>query len=69
MGKKRNTGGDKKRHELRKKKREREKQTRQKQGKKNQRKSQRTLALPSSSKHKNSRQTKIERLEHKDKRP
>jgi len=44
-----------------------EKQTRQKQGKRT--KSQRTPALPCSSEHKHSRQMKIERLEHKNKRP
>jgi len=44
-----------------------EKQTRQKQGKRT--KSQRTPASPCSSEHKHSRQTKTERLEHKNKRP
>ncbi|KAJ6955150.1 hypothetical protein NC652_006554 [Populus alba x Populus x berolinensis] len=43
------------------------KQTRQKQGKRT--KGQRTPASPSSSEHKHSRQTKTERLEHKNKRP
>lgn len=66
--KKKEHRGDEKKTWMKKKRKKERRKTRQKQGKKNQRKSQRTPASPSSSEHKNSRQTKIERLEHRQKK-